>query len=276
MKKNEKLKISPVVKWAGGKRQLLNNIIPHIPKKINTYIEPFIGGGAVFFELQPKKALINDLNIELMNMYYVVAHYTDELLANLKILKENNSKEFYYLIRDYDRNEEQILDNYEMAARLIYLNKTCYNGLYRVNKNNQFNVPYGNHKNPAIYNEKNIRNMAKYLSSNDIGYTANDYRETLKSAKPGDFVYLDPPYDETWTSYTAEGFNKGNQEELAEACKELDKKGINFLLSNNRTDNIEKLYKGFNIEVVKANRAINSNGKGRGKVDELLIYNDIK
>lgn len=270
-----KLNINPVVKWAGGKRQLLPNIITHIPKKINTYIEPFIGGGAVLFETQPKKAIINDLNFELMNMYYVVANYTDELIEALNKMKANHSEEYFYEVRAYDRLEEQVLDNIEMAARLIYLNKTCFNGLYRVNKKNQFNAPYGHYKNPSIFDEQNIRNMAEYLKNSDISYYSRDYKDILKLAEPGDFVYLDPPYDGTWTNYTDEGFNKTHQEELAEACIQLHADGIRFLLSNSRTDFIEYLYKGFNMEVVLANRAINSDKNGRGKVEELLIYNEI-
>ena len=225
-----KLNINPVVKWAGGKRQLLPNIITHIPKKINTYIEPFIGGGAVLFETQPKKAVINDLNFELMNMYYVVANYTDELIEVLNKMKANHSEEYFYEVRAYDRLEHQVLDNIEMAARLIYLNKTCFNGLYRVNKKNQFNAPYGHYKSPSIFDEQNIRNMAEYLKNNDISYYSRDYKDILKLAEPGDFVYLDPPYDGTWTNYTDEGFNKTHQEELAEACIQLHADGIRLSL----------------------------------------------
>ena len=272
-KNNKKLKISPAVKWAGGKRQLLDSIIPLIPKDINNYIEPFVGGGAVLFELQPEKAIINDLNFELMNMYYVVQNYTDDLLEKLKEYRNNNSKDFYYEMRAKDRLEEQELDNVEMAARLIYLNKTCFNGLYRVNKNNQFNVPYGNYKNPSIFNEENIRNMREYLKNSEIAMYSRDYKDILKLAEPGDFVYLDPPYDGTWTDYTDEGFNKTHQEELAEACIDLHSNGIRFVLSNSRTDFIEYLYRGFNKKVVEAKRSINRDKNGRGNVEELLIYN---
>lgn len=227
----------------------------------------------MLFELQPQKAILNDLNSELMNMYSVVQNHTNELIEKLEEYAINDSKNFYYKLRAKDRSEKQELNNIEKAARTIYLNKTCYNGLYRVNKNNQFNVPYGAYKNRSIFKEQNIRNMEKYFKNNEIIIYNRDYKDVLKLAKSGDFVYLDPPYDETWTDYTTKGFNKQQQEELAKACNKLHVNGIRFVLSNNHTPFIEHLYKDFNIKIVKANRCINRDKNKRGKVEELLVYN---
>lgn len=274
--------LSPVLKWVGGKRQLLNEIMPLIPKDITTYYEPFVGGGAVLFTLQPKKAVINDYNEELINVYNVIMDDPDELIKLLEIHKENNTSEYYYKVREIDRSPEyKKLSNTERAARIIYLNKTCYNGLYRVNQAGQFNSPYGRYKNPNIVNSPTVKAMNNYFNNNNITITSGDYKDTLKKirAKTKSFVYLDPPYyplssSSSFTGYTDNGFGEEQQKELKNECDKLNKKGIRFLLSNSSCDFIEDLYKDdYNIKIIKAKRVLNSKGNKRGEIDEVLISN---
>lgn len=280
MKKNPLL--SPVVKWVGGKRQLLKEILPLIPKDITTYYEPFVGGGAVLFALQPKKAVINDYNEELINVYSVIMSEPDELIKILEIHKEKNNSEYFYKVREIDRTSEyRKLSNIERAARIIYLNKTCYNGLYRVNQAGQFNSPYGRYKNPNIVNLPAVKAMNDYFNKNNITITFGDYKENLSKirAKTKSFVYLDPPYfplssSSSFTGYTDNGFGEEQQVELKNECDKLNKKGIRFLLSNSSCKFIEDLYKSdYNIKIIKAKRVLNSVGNKRGEVDEVLISN---
>jgi DNA adenine methylase len=274
--------VAPVLKWVGGKRQLLKEILPLIPKNITTYYEPFVGGGAVLFSLQPKKAIINDYNDELINVYKVIMDNPDELVRILKIHKENNSSEYYYKTRELDRTSDyENLNNIERAARIIYLNKTCYNGLYRVNQAGQFNSPYGKYKNPNIVNLPTVKAMHDYFNNNNITITSGDYMETLKKIRSNtkSFVYLDPPYyplssSSSFTGYTDNGFGEEQQVELKKECDKLNKKGIRFLLSNSSCDFIENLYThDYNIRVIKAKRVLNSDGNKRGEIDEVLIFN---
>lgn len=280
MANQKNLVLSPVLKWVGGKRQLLNDIIPMIPKNCSTYVEPFIGGGAVLFELQPKKAIINDFNSELINVYTVIRDYPEELIKELQFHKDNNTSEHFYAVREYDRKPEFFsqMTPIQKAARVIYLNKTCYNGLYRVNSAGQFNSPYGKYKNPNIVNETVIRAMSKYFNKNNIVIKNEDFKEALKGLKRGAFVYLDPPYmpissSSSFTGYTENGFNEDKQRELKELCDKLDKKGIKFLQSNSDCEFIRELYSGYRIKTIKAKRAINSKGNSRGEINEVLIYN---
>lgn len=208
--------VTPVVKWVGGKRQILDEIIPHIPQKFSTYYEPFLGGGAVLFELQPKKAIINDINSELINLYHVIKTNVDELIEDLK--KHKNEKDYFYKIRELDRNKEcyNSLTPIEKASRIIYLNKTCYNGLFRVNRAGQFNTPFGNYKNPNIVNEFTLRAVSKYFNKAQITFTCKDFDEALKGIRKGAFVYLDPPYDpvsdtSSFTGYDKGGFDRNEQ-----------------------------------------------------------------
>ena len=209
--------ISPLLKWVGGKRQLLADIIPLINKKCSTYVEPFVGGGAVFFELQPKKAIINDYNEELINVYKVVREFPEELIALLEEHNIGNNEEYFYKLRALDRNSSYSeMSDIQKAARIIYLNKTCYNGLYRVNSAGQFNSPYGRYKNPNIINATTIRAMSKYLQNPQIKIMQGDYREVLKGIRKGSFVYLDPPYmpissSSSFTGYTENGFSYEQQ-----------------------------------------------------------------
>ncbi len=280
MANHKNLILCPVLKWVGGKRQLLNEIIPMIPSNCSTYVEPFIGGGAVLFELQPNKAIINDYNSELVNVYTVIKDHPEDLIKELQFHKENNTAEHFYMVREYDRNPNFFsqMTNVQKAARIIYLNKTCYNGLYRVNSAGQFNSPYGKYKNPNIVNEHVIRAMSKYFNENTITIKNGDYKEPLKGLRKGAFVYLDPPYmplttSSSFTGYTENGFDENKQRELKDECDKLDKKEIKFLQSNSDCEFIRELYKDYNIKTIKAKRAINSKGNSRGEINEVLIYN---
>lgn len=269
----------PFLKWAGGKRQLLPEIRKYVPKKINTYYEPFIGAGAVLFDIQPKKAVINDVNKELVNVYNVIKNNVDELIEDLQ--KHENESEYFYAIRDLDRQPEyKELSPVERASRIIYLNKTCFNGLFRVNSQGQFNVPFGKYKNPQIVNEIVVRAVHNFFSTNEITILNGDFGTAVETAKKGDFVYFDPPYDpvsdtSSFTGYSLDGFNRDDQIRLRDLCVELDKRGCKFLLSNSATDFIKEIYeeKKFHIEIVSATRNINSVASKRGKIDEVLVMN---
>ncbi|WP_047153820.1 DNA adenine methylase [Aneurinibacillus tyrosinisolvens] len=267
----------PFLKWAGGKRQLLPEITKYIPREINTYYEPFIGAGAVLLHLQPPKAVINDINSELINAYTVIRDQIEELLADLS--KHVNDKEYFYNIRELDRKEQyQLLTPVERASRMIYLNKTCFNGLFRVNSRGQFNVPFGKYKNPAIVNEEVLRAVHEYLAYADVTLLNGDFAKAVESARAGDFVYFDPPYDPvsetaSFTSYSLDGFRTEQQIRLKELLDELDHRGCRVMLSNSATDFIKDLYKQYNIKIVGAKRNINSKASGRGKIDEVLVMN---
>ncbi len=280
MKKN--ILVAPVLKWVGGKRQLISDIEPLIPKKISTYVEPFVGGGAVLFHLQPKKAIINDFNKELMNVYQVIKDNPNELIKVLKEHKELNSEDYFYEIRSLDRRDDfENLSSVQKAGRIIYLNKTCYNGLFRVNRAGFFNTPYGKYKNPSIVNEVTIKAISNYFNSANIKFLTGDYKEALKSLRRGAFVYFDPPYmpissSSSFTGYTEHGFDYEKQVELRDECLKLHDRGVKFLQSNSYSPEILELYsdqKVFNIEIVKAKRSINSQSDKRGEISEVLIYN---
>jgi len=270
--------VTPVVKWVGGKRQIINQIVKYIPKSFSTYYEPFLGGGAVLFELQPKTAIINDINAELINLYEVIKNNVDELIEDLK--QHRNEEAYFYELRELDRNKEDYnhLTSSQRASRLIFLNKTCYNGLFRVNKAGQFNTPFGNYKNPNIVNEFTLMAVSNYFNKAQITFTCKDFDEALKGARKGAFVYLDPPYDPvsdtaSFTGYDKGGFDQNEQIRLKNMCDKLNEKGIKFLLSNSATDFIKDLYKDYKIEIIKAKRAINSKADKRGEIDEVLVMN---
>lgn len=276
----ELTKPKPFVKWAGGKRQILDELKKYLPEEFNCYYEPFIGGGALLFELMPKKAVINDSNKELMNVYEMLVDYKKFVLMGNVLNKHErkHSEKYYYEIRDLDRNAEKFMKmfDYERAARTIYLNKTCFNGLYRVNRKGYFNVPFGKKKNANTYDGENLLNIHTYFNSNQIELRCMDFYEAVKDAKAGDFVYFDPPYDtynNSFTSYTLEGFGKDEQKRLSELFRELSNRGVYVMLSNHNTDYINELYKGYNIHVINAKRAINSKGNKRGNVEEVIITN---
>ena len=273
MAKNKLL--SPFLKWVGGKRQLISDIANVLPKSYTNYYEPFVGGGAVLFHLQPKKAVINDHNEELINVYKVIKDNLEELIIDLKSHK--NETEYFYGIRALDRNiNYKNLSNVKKASRIIYLNKTCYNGLYRVNNSGEFNSPFGRYKTPNIVNEVTLKAVNKYLNNNNIKILNEDFEKVLNNVEKGAFVYFDPPYhpvskSSNFTGYVQGGFNSEDQIRLKELCDKLNKKGIKFLLSNSATSFIEELYKDYEINYVKASRYINSNAKKRGEIDEVLI-----
>lgn len=274
------LKGKPFVKWAGGKRQIIDKLKEYAPDEFNTYFEPFIGGGALLFELSPKKAVINDYNSELMNVYACIKDETkfNKMCNELNHYETKHSEEFYYEIRNKDRDKAKFnrMVDYKRAARTIYLNKACFNGLYRVNSKNEFNVPFNKKTKVNTYDGQNLGIIHSYLNFSDITLLNTDFEESVKDAKKGDFIYFDPPYDsdtDTFTSYTEDGFGKEEQVRLAKVFKELSDKGCYVMLSNHNTKLVNELYKDFNIHVIEAKRNINANGKKRGKVEEVIITN---
>lgn len=279
MKKYEKKNklVNPILKWVGGKRQLLPEIIELLPDKITTYYEPFLGGGALLFHLQPKKAFVNDINPELINLYTIIKESPKELIEDLK--KHVNESEYFYEVRGLDRTEKYMtMSNVEKASRILYLNKTCYNGLFRVNSMGEFNTPFGRYKNPKIVEEITINAVSHYFNNSDIRITSCDYKEALKGIRKGSFVYFDPPYDpisdsSSFTGYAKGGFGKEEQIRLKEFCDTLTQKGVKFLLSNSATPFIKELYKDYQINFVRAKRNINSKKELRGEVEEVLIRN---
>ncbi|MCR4334347.1 MAG: DNA adenine methylase [Patescibacteria group bacterium] len=274
-------KPKPFVKWVGGKRQLLAqfrlmNLYPpeKFDPKSGKYFEPFVGGGAVFFDLLPETAYLSDLNNELVVTYNVIKNDVENLIKSLK--KHKLDKEYFLKIRA--QNPEKLSD-LNTASRFIYLNRTCFNGMYRVNSRGGFNVPFGKYTNPLICDENNLRKASKALKNVEI--KKQDYKEVLKKAKKGDFVYFDPPYypiskTASFTSYTSEAFLDKEQIELRDTFVELHKRGCFVMLSNSDTPLINKIYsepKGLRITKVQAGRAINSDASKRGKITEVLVTN---
>ena len=264
----------PFVKWVGGKRQLLDVLNEATPAKFNRYFEPFVGGGAFLFSRLPELATISDVNPELINCYQIIRDDVDALLRSLK--RHKNEEEHFYAVRAKKLAD---MTPVQRASRFIFLNKTCFNGLYRENKAGQFNAPFGKYLNPKIADEENLRAISEYLNDQDISIICSDYKHVLDKAKAGDFIYFDPPYapmtkTANFTSYTKGGFSLENQAELADVFSELNKLGVQVMLSNSNTEIIRKLYKGFQIQTVHATRAINCKGTGRGKeANEVLITN---
>lgn len=262
----------PFLKWAGGKSNLLPKLRKLVPEGYNKYMEPFLGGGALFFDLCPSHAIISDLNSELINCYIAVRDHSEEILEKLKEIPVNSKT--YYEIRDLNPRE---IGKIERAVRLIYLNKTCYNGLYRVNKKGEFNTPYGKNDNVRVYTPKIIRRASRALKNAII--LQGDFEPTLiKYATPEDFIYLDPPYPPVgeysdFTRYTRDFFYEKDHFRLAEVVQRLDKSGCKFVLSSAKHPMTLKLYAGFRKIEVKAPRYINCKGDNRGYVSELLITN---
>lgn len=274
-------KPKPFVKWAGGKRQLLKQFrdLGLYPPELfdpttNTYYEPFVGGGAVFFDLLPERAELSDLNRELVITYNVIKNNIDELIFSLK--QHIYDKEYYLEVRAKNVNE---LSDIEVASRFIFLNRTGFNGLYRVNKKGQFNVPFGRYSNPVICDEENLRRVSRELQNVIIKH--QDYTSVLKNAQKGDFIYFDPPYyplnrTSSFTAYTSESFLEKEQTELRDTFVKLHKRDCYIMLSNSDTPFINDLYSeidGATIHKITAGRAINSKGSGRGKITELLVTN---
>jgi len=269
--------VRPFLKWAGGKRQLLPAIRRYVPIDINTYFEPFVGAGAVLFDTQPTRAIINDINAELVNCYKIVQTELNLLIADLSTHK--NDKEYYYHMRDLDRSPAyHQLSDVKRASRIIFLNKTCYNGLFRVNSQGQFNVPFGSYKNPKILDEVTLGAIHNYLMAHPVEILNQDFEQAVRLATRGDFVYFDPPYDPvshtaSFTGYSLSGFNRTEQLRLKTVFDDLTERGCKVLLSNSATEFIRDLYQTYTISTIAANRAINSDALKRGKVEEVLVMN---
>lgn len=254
----------PFLKWVGGKRGLLDELKIRIPE-FNRYFEPFLGGGAMFFALQPQRAHISDKNMRLTITYDAVKNNVEELIDLLAKHKDKHSKEHFLRVRSSFGTENKV----ELAAAMIYLNKTCFNGLYRVNKNGEFNVPFGRYKSPQILDEDNLRACSDALEGVEV--FCGDFSEI--SPSKDDFVYLDPPYHTTYSQYDDSGFAVDEHKQLAQFCQNLDKQGIKFMLSNSDTELIRRLFADFNIDEVNAPRYVSCKADGRKKQQELIICN---
>ena len=279
---NVKLKyynLQPFTKWTGGKRQLLGELRSYMPETYGRYFEPFVGGGALFFDLAPEQAVINDFNEELINAYRQIKNNPAELINLLIKHKENNGKDYYLALRSADRDGRiSRMTGVERAARILYMLRVDFNGLYRVNSKNQFNVPYGRYKNPKIVDVDLLYQISEYLNENDIEILQTDFAEAVKDAQTGDFVYFDPPYiplNETssFTSYTHEGFSYEEQIRLRNTFKELTERGVYAMLSNSSSPLVEELYKDFNIYFVEAQRTNGAKSSSRGKISEIIVTN---
>ena len=294
-------KARPFVKWAGGKGSLISQLSNFYPYElrngiIERYIEPFVGGGAVLIDIlqnyDVRQAYAFDINIDLINSYNVIKNNVEELITNLKRmeteylqLEQEERKNYFYNIRneynDYTLQENE--QNVQRASQFIYLNRTCFNGLYRVNKDGKFNVPVGSYKNPTICDEENLRNLSKLIQN--VQFQCGDYRRSMEYVTENTFVYFDPPYrplniTSGFTSYTKEDFNDDNQRELATFYRELNERNAKLMLSNSNPKNIneedqffDNIYQGFNIDEIYASRMINANSNGRGKISEILVTN---
>jgi DNA adenine methylase len=268
---------APILKWVGGKGRILSQLEPLLPAGVEMmrHVEPFFGGGALFFRRQPKRALIADVNPTLINVYEMVRDEVGAVIVHLeKLAARGHAKETYYAVRQ--RYNATKMDDDERAATFIYLNKTCFNGLHRVNRRGEFNVPAGRYKNPKILDAEALRAASVALADADI--RNESFEGLLESARPGDFVYFDPPYapvSETanFTSYAQDGFGADMQVKLRDVYRVLDRRGCKLMLSNSDVPFIRQLYRGFEIDTVAAPRAVNCNARRRGKVSEVVVRN---
>lgn len=273
--------MEPFVKWAGGKRQLLNELLEFLPDEYNTYYEPFIGGGALFLTVAPKRYVINDTNSELVCAYrsFTNKDSFDELVRLLHEHEAAHSEEHYYSVRAMDRDPDFLsLSPVTRAARMIYLNKSCFNGLFRVNAKGYNNVPSAKKASVNCVNEENYSDLFEYFANTEGTILNGDFEAAVESAQKGDFIYFDPPYDvlenkNSFTSYAKNPFGKEEQIRLAEVFSKMSDRGVKVMLSNHNTPFIQELYAKFHIHVVLAKRLINSNANGRGAVEEVIITN---
>lgn len=269
------IKAKPFVKWVGGKTQLLPELTSRIPDDFSQYFEPFIGGGALFFHLQPEQSTLIDINEELTNVYKVIKDRTDELIGELH--QHIYEKDYYYQIRNVDRTDEYNLwSDVRRASRFIYLNKSCFNGLYRVNSKGEFNTPMGKYKNPKIVDEINLRACSQALAKAKI--VTGSFLEVEALVTNNDFVYFDPPYaplnaTSNFTGYSQQGFDNQMQLDLRDLCDRLNCQGVRFMVSNSNAPLILDLYQDYKIELVYATRAINSKANRRGKISEVVVTN---
>ena len=270
----------PILKWIGGKRQLLGEIFSRLPVHYERYFEPFFGGGAALLAIAPKRAVINDLNCELINLYRVVKEHPSELIALLETYP--NKEEFYYYLRDLDLDKAAFaaMPAVERAARTVYLNRTCFNGVYRVNRDGHFNVPYAGLKSPNIVRKAEIMAMHQYFEENDIIMRCGDFEKAVQDAKPGDFIYSDPPYDPlpgqpSFVGYTEESFPDSSLRRLVRLCDSLSERGVQIMVSNSATEKVRNLFSDerYHIVTVQAKRSVNSKADQRGEIDEFIITN---
>lgn len=260
----------PFIKWAGGKRNIVSELLERMPASYNKYYEPFIGGGALFFSIIPEHGFISDVNSKLILTYLTIKNSPEDLINILDGHIKNHSKEYYYKTR----GKHDLKNPVEIAGRFIYLNKTCFNGLYRENKKGEFNVPIGSCKRISVYDKENIMACSDVLQSTSIDASCfNDLNKKNQRPDREDFVYLDPPYHNTFTGYSANLFTEQNQKELRNLCKELDKNKVLFMLSNNDTDFIRELYADFNIDKIDAPRSISCKGNDRKNAHEVIVTN---
>lgn len=272
-------RMKPFTKWTGGKRKLLPILTELIPDDFNRYYEPFIGGGALLFKLLPRDAIINDFNEELINSYLQIRDNPNELIDLLAEHKDKNSKDYYLYIRSADRDGRiEDMTDVERAARILYMLRVDFNGLYRVNSKNQFNVPYGRYKNPKILDEDLIYEVSGYLNANNIQILQGDFANAVADALDGDLVYFDPPYiplseTSSFTSYTHEGFSYEDQVRLRNTVRDLTRRGVKVILSNSSSPLVEDLYQEFNLHYVDASRTNGAKPTSRGKIKEIIVTN---
>lgn len=277
----KKYNVRPIVKWAGGKTQIINKLKLYMPEEYGTYFEPFVGGGALLFSLTPEKAYINDTNNELLSVYQCLKDNKKTSLMVEELIKHenNHSEEYFYQIRALDRDVNYYkLPIHIRSARMVYLNKACFNGLYRVNSQGYFNVPSAKKEKVITFDRDNIVELQRYFRDASIHITSGDFEKAVTHAKAGDFVYFDPPYDvypdkNGFVDYSKEGFGKEEQKRLSDVFISLSHRGVKVMLSNHNTEYIHGLYQGFNINVIDAKRMINSDAKGRGSVQEVIVTN---
>lgn len=265
--------MKPFLKWAGGKTLVYNATSQFFPKEFNTYIEPFLGGGAVYFNLAPKKAILSDINTSLINCYLSIKNSPEELMSELNVIGPKASKEFYLETRNsFNENPNEL--SIEKAAQFIFLNKTCFNGIFRVNKSGKFNVPYGDNRLKIFFEKENILEITNSFKEN-IQILNQDFRKTVLMAKEGDFIYLDPPYQvksDSFTSYTAGGFSNKDREDLTECLYIADKKGVKIVLSNSK-DNYFGDSEIFNKSVIERGTSVSGYTKVRIKTPEYIYTN---
>ncbi len=266
--------VSPVIKWVGGKTKLLPELLPRVPSHYHRYYEPFAGGAALFFRLAPRRAVVADSNRDLIGLYATLAADAAGVISRLEFHREAHSEAHYYAMRAKWNDDAALWPAADRAAAFIYLNKTCFNGLWRVNRSGAFNVPIGRYAHPPICVPSALRAASDVLARAEL--RCDDYKAATRDARAGDFIYFDPPYDPitstaNFTSYSANGFGEHDQRELANTARLLIARGCRVMLSNSDTPLIRSLYKGLRIERVRCSRAINSNASKRGEVDELVI-----
>ena len=268
------------VKWAGGKTQLIEQFIPLFPKKFNRYLEPFVGGGAVAFyilqKFKPKEVFLSDINEELINAFNIIKTDVDRLIVELKKHKKYHSADYNSYFYEIRKVAPKDLPELERAARFIYLNRTCFNGLYRVNSSGQFNVPIGSYKNPDVIQEEKLKKISKLLQN--VTIKVMSFEKVLNLAQKEDFIYFDPPYyplkrGKSFTTYTKDNFLEKEQKLLANVFKKLDQRGCSVMLSNSDTEFIKELYPNYDISIVKARRLINSQANGRGEINKIVVRN---